>query len=115
MVFLDFLGIDQFVWARVFCELRKGCCVSLDCSGVAQKINMRKIEVSQGSVGDGGKCGILCSNDVWWCQIDVSKFVDPRLRAMLQDHMARRTCFREEYYTGTRRISVAGKIAGNVR
>ena len=22
---------------------------------------------------------------------------------MLQDHMARRTCFREQYYTGTRR------------
>ena len=29
--------------------------------------------------------------------------------------MARRTCFREEYYTGMRRISVAGKTAGNIR
>ena len=26
-----------------------------------------------------------------------------RCRAMLQDHMARRTCFREQYYTGTRK------------
>ena len=29
--------------------------------------------------------------------------------------MARRTCFREEYYTGMRRIIVAGKTAGNIR
>ena len=29
--------------------------------------------------------------------------------------MARRTCFREQYYTGMREISVAGKTAGNIR
>ena len=65
MVFLDFLEIDQFVWAGVFCELRIGCCASVDCSGVTQKIHMRKIELNQGSVADGEKYGILCSSDVW--------------------------------------------------
>ena len=30
-------------------------------------------------------------------------------------HMARRTGFREQYYTGTRDISVSGKIAGNIK
>ena len=65
MVFLDFLGIDQFVWARVFCELRIRCCASVDCGGVAQKIHMRKIALNQGSVADGEKHGILCSGDVW--------------------------------------------------
>ena len=29
--------------------------------------------------------------------------------------MARRTGFREQYYTGTRDISVSGKIAGNIK
>ena len=48
MVFLDFLGIDQFVWARVFCELRIGCCAPVDCSGVARKIHTRKIKWYQG-------------------------------------------------------------------
>ena len=42
------------------------------------KIHMTKIEVSQASVGDGGKCGNLCSSDVWWCQIEVSELVGPR-------------------------------------
>ena len=65
MVFLDFLGIDQFVWARVFCVLRISCCAPVDCSGVARKIHTRKIEVSQGSVADGEKYGILSSSDVW--------------------------------------------------
>ena len=31
---------------------------------------------------------------------------------MFQAHMARRTCFREQYYTGIRRYYWAGKIAG---
>ena len=30
-------------------------------------------------------------------------------------HMARRTGFREQYYTGTRDIVVPGKIAGNIK
>ena len=30
-------------------------------------------------------------------------------------NMARRTCFREQYYTGMRGISVAGKTAGDIR
>ena len=37
-----------------------------------------------------------------------------RWRAMIF-HMARRTGFREQYYTGTRDISVSGKIAGNIK
>ena len=35
--------------------------------------------------------------------MEVSDARGLRWRAMLQDHMARRTCFREQYYTGTRR------------
>ena len=48
MVFHWFLGIDQFVWARVVCGIRYGCHAAVDCSGTIQKIHMRKIRVSQG-------------------------------------------------------------------
>ena len=50
--------------------------------------------------------------DVRQAQIDVSRPRGPRWRAMISYHMARRTGFREQYYTGTRRYSVSGKIAG---
>ena len=36
----------------------------------------------------------------------------PQVSLAYVNQMARRTCFREQYYTGTRDIMVAGKIAG---
>ena len=42
-VFHLYLGMHQFVWARVLCETRLGYCAAVDCSGTTQKINMRKI------------------------------------------------------------------------
>ena len=50
--FHEYLWIDQFVWAPAFYGLRMGYCASFDCSGVSQKIHMRKIEVGQGPAHD---------------------------------------------------------------
>ena len=58
---------------------------------------------------------ISCSDDIRQAQMDVPWTRGLRWRAMLIFHMARRTCFREQYYTGTRRYSVSGKIAGNIQ
>ena len=55
---------------------------------------------------------ISWSGDVWQGFWDISEFRGPRWRAMFQAHMARRTCFREQYYIGMRRYCWAGKIAG---
>ena len=38
----------MFVWARAFCGTRICCCASVDCSGTAGKIHMRKIRQGQG-------------------------------------------------------------------
>ena len=48
-VYLQFLRIHQFVWARVLCGTRYYQCASLDCSGTIQKIHMREIGWLQGS------------------------------------------------------------------
>ena len=40
--------MHQFVWARVFCGIRYGYPVVVDCSGTVQKIHMRKIKWRQG-------------------------------------------------------------------
>ena len=48
MVIGPYLWIDQFVWARVFCGTRKHQSASVDCSGVIQKIHIRKIRRVQG-------------------------------------------------------------------
>ena len=37
-----------FVWARALCELRIGCCASVECSGTIRRIHVRKIEQVQG-------------------------------------------------------------------
>ena len=37
-----------FVWARALCELRIGCCASVDCSGTIRKIHVAEIHVDQG-------------------------------------------------------------------
>ena len=58
---------------------------------------------------------ISCLEDVRQAQMDVSRPRGPRWRAMTSYNMARRTGFREQYYTGTRRYSVSGKIAGNIK
>ena len=44
-VFHGYLEIDQFVWARAFCEIRISCPAAVDCSGTIRKIHMRKIEL----------------------------------------------------------------------
>ena len=48
MVFLEYLRIAEFVWARVLCGTRIRCCASLDCSGAIRKIHVRKIRLDQG-------------------------------------------------------------------
>ena len=44
MVICKYLWILVFVWALVFSAFRYYQFASLDCSGVTQKIHMRKIE-----------------------------------------------------------------------
>ena len=58
---------------------------------------------------------ISCLEDIRQAQMTPSGPRGPRWRAMISYHMARRTGFREQYYTGTRRYSVSGKIAGNIK
>ena len=48
MVIHEYLKIDVFVWALVFCGIRYYQSASMDCSGDIQKINMRKIRHGQG-------------------------------------------------------------------
>ena len=52
MVFHQYLWIYVFVWARVLCGTRRHQSASLDCSGVIQKINVRKIWLDQGVARD---------------------------------------------------------------
>ena len=52
MVYLRYLRIQEFVWARVLCGARYYQSASVDCSGVIQKIHMRKIRWKQGLVHD---------------------------------------------------------------
>ena len=48
LFFLQYIWIFVFVWAHIFCGARKHQSASVDCSGVIQKIHMRKIGLSQG-------------------------------------------------------------------
>ena len=48
-VYLEYLRIHKFVWARVLCGTRYYQSASLDCSGTIQKIHMREIRWAQGS------------------------------------------------------------------
>ena len=50
MVIHEYLKIDVFVWALVFCGIRYYQSASMDCSGAIQKIQMRKIRRQQGQV-----------------------------------------------------------------
>ena len=52
MVYHQYLRIAQFVWARALCGTRYYQSASVDCSGVIQKIHMRKIRLDQGLVHD---------------------------------------------------------------
>ena len=52
MVFHQYLRIHKFVWARVLRGTRYSQSASVDCSGVIQKIHMRKIRLGQGVVHD---------------------------------------------------------------
>ena len=103
MVMHQYLLIDQFVWPLVFCGIRYYQSASMDCSGDIQKIHMRKIRRGQGQVHLRQIWQISCLEDVRQAQVDVSRPRGPRWRAMISYHMARRTGFREQYYTGTRR------------
>ena len=51
-VFLRFLEIAQFVWGRAVCGTRYWVGAGCGCSGVAQKIDMRKVRRTQGLVHD---------------------------------------------------------------
>ena len=48
MVFHQYLEIAQFVWDRAVCGARYWVGAGCGCSGVAQKIHMRKIRLYQG-------------------------------------------------------------------
>ena len=48
MVFLEYLQINVFVWARVVCGARYYQSALLHCSRAIQKIHMRKIRQDQG-------------------------------------------------------------------
>ena len=50
MVIHEYLRIDVFVLALVFCGIRYYQSASMDCSGVIQKIHMRKIRLLQGQI-----------------------------------------------------------------
>ena len=54
MVSLQYLRIPTIVWARVLLGARYYQSAAVDCSGVIQKIHMRKIEWDQGIVHDAG-------------------------------------------------------------
>ena len=51
-VFHQYLEIAVFVWDRAVCGTRYWVGAGCGCSGVAQKINMRKIRLDQGLVHD---------------------------------------------------------------
>ena len=109
-----YLWIDQFVWARAFCGLRICYCASVGCNGTPRKIHMREIETVQSSARacNCEKWRISWSEAVSLRQMGVSEAFSLCWRTMWMFDMARRTCFREEYYTGMRRFIEAGKIAG---
>ena len=48
-VYVEYVRIHQFVWARVLCGTRYYQSASLDCSGTIQNIHMREIRRVQGS------------------------------------------------------------------
>ena len=87
----------------------------MDPSGRVGKISEPEIRSDQGLAPDDEKWGISWFDDVCGRQIDVSAAFSPCWRTLWKLDMARRTCFREQYYTGMRGISVAGKTAGNIR
>ena len=115
MVIHQYLWIDQFVWALVFCGIGYSQSVSMDCSGVIQNIHMRKIRLRKAQMHLTDFWQISCLEDIRQAKMDDPRPRGPRWRAMSSYHMARRTGFREQYYTGTRRYSVSGKIAGNIK
>ena len=94
-VFHWYFWINVFVWARVFCGPRIHQSASLGCNGVTRKILVRKIRWRQGLVSMMQMWQMSCPEAVIQGQMDVSKPRGPRWRAMLQDHMARRTCVRD--------------------
>ena len=106
--FLDFLKIGQFVWARGFCGTRICWSVSVDCSGTIGKIHVVEIEVAQGQ-----RMHAIMTDFMIWRHLTRPRgpFGAPgtALTRNVEDHMARRTCFREQYYTGTRRYNIAGE------
>ena len=112
----------MFVWARALCGLRISCIASVDCSGTIRKILEVEIEVGQGvanacyhdrfhDLGAIDKAsGTVRSQEIRvdaQCGAKHSRLTRPGpLRApgsALTRNVARRTCFREEYYTGMRR------------
>ena len=95
-------------WARVLCGSKYYQSAWLDCSGTIQKIHMRKIRRDQGA------SMMMRMTDSWKDTVRQGQMTTPgprgpRWRAMLKEHMARRTCFREQYYTGTRGITESGR------
>ena len=53
MVFLEYLWMHVFVWARVVCGTRYYQSASVGCSGTIEEIHMREIRRGQGIVHDG--------------------------------------------------------------
>ena len=110
--FIDFSGCINSFGLAFFCATRIGCCAAVDCSGTIQKINTRKIRVSQGD-GHAWKCdgfydpgtfdkhfGTLQSP---WVRADAQCFKITWLEELASDRNTIQA--RED-------ISDAGKIAG---
>ena len=111
MVFHQYFWIYVFVWARVFCGTRKHQYASVDCSGGIHNIYLwESIEVKVSRMS--AKITYFMLRGRRQGSVAVSEPRGLRWRAMLHDHMVRRTCFREEYYTGTRGITQSEKTAG---
>ena len=96
----------MFVRARAVCGTRICCSASARRSGVIQKIHMVEIEVDQGDASMSESADFMI-----WGRLTKPRgtFRCPWVRADAQCifHMARRTCFREQYYTGTRGYNTA--------
>ena len=102
MVFHQYLRIGEFVWDLVVCGTRYYQSASVDCSGVIQKINMRELEVRQGIVSMMNMIDFMIRG----CSARPNAALMAQGSALTRNvilYMARRTCFKEQYYTDTRR------------
>ena len=98
MVFHQYLRIGEFVWDLVLCGTRYYQSASVDCSGVIQKIHMRELEVGQGIVSMMNMIDFMITGRSARPNAALMAQGSALTRNVIQ-YMARRTCFKEQYYT----------------